>query len=74
MDLSETEYDHTIAKTKTMYTSIARDAMQKVWNHSPNPFQTKIIPIILQMMSGDKVPRPLFLVQTTGSGKLSVHV
>ena len=46
--------------------------MQTVWNRTPNRFQSDVIPIILQMMTGDKSPRPLLLVQPTGSGKSAV--
>ena len=55
-----------------MYSSIAKRAMEEVWDRSPNHFQSEIIPLILQMMAGDLTPEGLLLVQPTGSGKSSV--
>ena len=56
-----------------MYSSIAKErVMEEVWDHSPNQFQSEIIPLIIQMMAGDLTPEALLLVQPTGSGKLSV--
>ena len=55
-----------------MYSSIAKQAMEEVWGQSPNSFQSEIIPVILQMMTGDLASEGLLLVQPTGSGKSSV--
>ena len=55
-----------------MYSSIAKQAMEEVWDRSPNNFQSEIIPLILQMMAGDLASNGLLLVQPTGSGKSSV--
>ena len=55
-----------------MYSSIARSAMETVWNRSPNDFQSEVIPFILQMIAQDITPQPILLVQPTGSGKSSV--
>ena len=55
-----------------MYSSIAKRAMEEVWDRSPNHFQSEIIPLILQMMTGDLTSEGLLLVQPTGSGKSSV--
>ena len=55
-----------------MYLSIAKDAMEEVWGHTPNRFQIKIIPTILQMLTNDLRPEALLLIQPTGSGKSTV--
>ena len=55
-----------------MCSSIATRAMEEVWGRTPNHFQSKIIPLTLQMMAGDLTPQALLLVQPAGSGKFSV--
>ena len=55
-----------------MHSTIARCAMQSVWNHTPNQFQAEAILLILQMIANDKVPELILLVQSTSSGKSSV--
>ena len=54
-----------------MHSTIARCAMQSVWNCTPNSFQAEVIPLILQIITNDKVPGLIFLAQQTGSGKSS---
>ena len=46
--------------------------MEKVWDRSPNSFQSEIIPSFFQMMAGYLVSEGLLLVQLIGSGKSSV--
>jgi superfamily II DNA helicase RecQ len=55
-----------------MYSSIAKQAMEEVWGCTPNCFQAKIIPTILQMLAKDLSPQALLLVQPTGSGKSAI--
>ena len=55
-----------------MCSSIAKRAMEEVWDRFPNHFQSAIIPLTLQMMTGDLTSEGLLLAQPTGSGKSSV--
>ena len=55
-----------------MCSSIAKRAMEEAWDRSPNHFQSEIIPLMLQMMTGYLTSEGLLLLQPTGSGKASV--
>lgn len=48
-------------------------ATNDVFGHSPNNFQSTIIPHILNMLCGQSPCRPVLLVQPTGGGKSIVY-
>ena len=55
-----------------MCSSTTKQAMEQVWDRSPNSFQSETIPPMLQTMAGVLVFEGLLLAQPTGSGKSSV--
>ena len=56
------------------YRSLASEAMQAVWQRSQRSYQVVAIPHLLKMMAGELCPEPELIVQSTGSGKNTVHL
>ena len=55
-----------------VYTNIATQAMNRIFNLSPRSFQLNIIPHLLKMVAGTIAKQPMLMVQPTGAGKSTV--
>ena len=51
---------------------ITTQAMESVWQHTPHPFQLKVISHVISMRCKPNKPAATLLVQRTGAGKSSM--
>ena len=55
-----------------IYTNIAANAMNQIFNKTPQGFQNAVIPHLLRMLSSSIPKQPVLMVQPTGAGKSAV--